>query len=189
MKYQWNFADLDLQGDEHLKLRDPIKAKYMPILHLKKFINEDQLTFLYKRLRFLKKMAVVNDQVHSCCKRYHFQNDTEIINLQEDLKEKLERIVNKKLELSVAHSLMYKKGEGHFPPHLDINSATEMCTYSLLIPGEQNEIWPMNVEDQQFFLELGDAGLYSGSCHVHWRNLIQESNFSNHVILTYKVKA
>lgn len=79
---------------------------------------------------------------------------------------------------------MYFKGQGHFPPHTD---GSLRCEISLLVPVSQNEIWPSHVEDQTFFPEIGDAILYSGAHHAHWRNLLNKDNYSHHIIFMFNL--
>lgn len=184
MSKKWKYENINFNDKINFKFRDPKKVNQYPIKHLKNFISPPQIEFLRKRLIYIKKMCFINNQKNKDSERFCDMHDIQIAGFHRALTEKVEKEVGKQLIPTDAHSLMYFMGKGHFPPHTD-NSMD--CEISLLVPVAQNEIWPSHVEDNTFLPTPGDAILYSGTFHVHWRNQLKKDNYSHHIIFTFKV--
>jgi len=114
-----------------------------------------------------------------------------------------ERIFGEALKPSYTFLSLYTKGEGICPYHVD----RPQCYRTIDVCLSQNEPWPLYVnskvpkfEDEaeyykkmdeikaagtSFLLEPGDALLYSGTDHPHWREKIQDGNFCNLVFFHF----
>ncbi len=69
---------------------------------------------------------------------------------------------------------MYFKSKGVCPKHTD----RPQCKYTVDICLNQKEPWGLSVLDKEYFLQPGDALIYSGTHHEHFReNKIQDENF------------
>ena len=68
---------------------------------------------------------------------------------------------------------MYDEGKGICPGHKD----RPQCKYTIDLCINQKEPWAINVDGEDYFLNPGDALLYSGTDHWHYREKIQENNF------------
>lgn len=100
---------------------------------------------------------------------------------------------NKPLKPSYSFLSMYFEGAGICPPHWD----RPQCYATLDICIDQKQVWPLHVNDVDtrdpktltpdelrlvmensvaYKLEPGDAIIYSGTHHTHWRKRIQPGN-------------
>lgn len=184
MGKNWKYENINFNDKRYFKLRDSKKINLYPIKLLENFITQEQIKFLKKRLIYIKKLCFINNQKNEDSARFCDMHDIQISGFHRAITEKVENEIGKKLIPTHAHSLMYFMGKGHFPPHTD---NTMDCEISLLVPVAQNDIWPSHVEDKIFYPKPGDAILYSGTFHVHWRNQLKSDNYSHHIIFTFKI--
>lgn len=88
---------------------------------------------------------------------------------------KVEEAVGMKLYPTYSYARIYYKGS-ELQHHFD--RASSEVTVSVCL--KQEKIWPLYVKNDQGIeheinLEVGDAGIYSGRKHEHWRNPLQEN--------------
>lgn len=85
----------------------------------------------------------------------------------------VEAAVGMKLYPTYSYARIYYKGS-ELQRHFDRPSSEVTVSVCL----QQSEIWPLYVKNEhgvehEINLEVGDAGIYSGRKHEHWRNPLQ----------------
>jgi len=76
---------------------------------------------------------------------------------------------------------MYYTGEGVCPAHTD----RPPCKYTVDLCVNQNETWGIFVDGTEYFLDEGDALIYSGTDHLHYREKIQPTNYCDLVFFHF----
>lgn len=87
---------------------------------------------------------------------------------------KIEEAVGMKLHPTYSYARVYYKGSD-LQYHFD--RASSEVTVSVCL--KQDKIWPLYVKNEdgithEINLEVGDAGIYSGRKHAHWRNPLEQ---------------
>jgi len=78
-----------------------------------------------------------------------------------------------KVKPSYAFVSMYDDERSICPLHTD----RDPCKYTVDLCLNQKNPWGIFVNGEEYFLEKGDALIYSGTDHPHYRNLIEKDNF------------
>lgn len=68
---------------------------------------------------------------------------------------------------------MYDHENSICPLHTD----REQCKYTVDLCIDQAEAWPLVIDDKPYLLYPGDAVIYSGTDHPHYREKIASGNF------------
>lgn len=90
------------------------------------------------------------------------------------LQPKIEEAVGMKLYPTYSYARIYYKGSD-LKYHFDRESSEVTVSVCL----QQDAIWPLYVKNEsgvehEINLEIGDAGIYSGRKHAHWRNPLEQ---------------
>lgn len=78
-----------------------------------------------------------------------------------------------KVKPSYCFVSMYDDARSICPLHTD----RPQCKYTIDLCINQNFVWPIYISDTRYSLEIGDAVIYSGTDHPHYRDQIGENNF------------
>lgn len=180
-KTSWSVTEAKSKApNEELFLNDS-RVKGFKVRYIPNLLNQEEIKSLQKRMKVVKKNAYFHDFFDSLSCRYFYQNDFEFMNFSKTLEERISKELGYKVISSDVHCLMYING-GHFPPHVDTG---EKPTISVLVPIEYKQAWSMYIDDKEYIPEIGGGLFYIGIKNVHWRNLIQTDNFSNHLIFVF----
>lgn len=76
---------------------------------------------------------------------------------------------------------MYDEPRSICPKHID----RPQCKYTIDVCLDQKEPWEIFINDEPFILNPGDAVIYSGTDHPHYRNQIAEGNFCDLAFFHY----
>ena len=74
---------------------------------------------------------------------------------------------------SYAYVSMYEDERSICPLHTD----REQCKYTVDLCLDQGKVWPIFINGLAYDLNPGDAVVYSGTDHPHYRNQIEKGNF------------
>jgi len=143
-----------------------------PYKHIKNFVEKETAHFLYEYLEFTSKIYIKNgspwddDKMVPGC----LDSRCEDLTFEAFLKfmqKKVEGLTGLKLFPTYSFARIYTFGNV-MAKHKD----RAACEYSLTIKLTDNRKgnWPIVIEDQEIFLEDGDAVLYKGCEVAHWRN-------------------
>ena len=77
------------------------------------------------------------------------------------------------------YSLRY--GSPRVPPHVDENA----CTYTVDIQLGSSTQWSIYVDDEEYSMSDGDAIIYMGEEHLHWRPPFPTSDESDFVTMLF----
>lgn len=177
-----NWESIDKTDRELFPWRDELKASSIPIIHLPNFFNEKTFNTLVKRVKLLKMLSMKRSQVdNERFKRHLYENDTEILAIQNGMARKVSELFKTPLQVSYHFISMYHEGLGVCPVHTDRLE----CEFTVSVCVSQNDVWPLYVEGKQFGLNIGDALLYSGTHHIHWREQIPANTWCDMVLFFF----
>lgn len=145
-----------------------------------KVLHDDILYLIKKEIEYLKSG---NEQleVDTLFNRWGKHNDPFFIALHIMITDRVSEWLGVKVKPSYNYTSMYFPGEGICPVHTD----RPQCEYTLDLCVNQNEQWPINIAGVDYLLGEGDAMLYSGTNHVHYRNKIQLGNYCDLVFFHF----
>lgn len=151
------------------------------------FFNEDVLFLIRKEIAWLKSgNAPGVDQDLDQFKRLEQHNNPFFKTLHEMLAlRQKDYWFGEKIKPSYCFVSMYYTGEGICPPHVD----RPQCKYTIGLCVNQREIWPINIDGIEFNLTEGQAVLYSGTDHLHYRDRIQPTNYCDMVFFHFVPEA
>jgi hypothetical protein len=132
----------------------------------KQVFHEDLLYLIRKEIEYLKTRQ--DPEVHEDNEdfyRLYRHNDPFFKEVHHMIAERFSQWVGEKVKPSYCFASMYKPGEGKVKKHTD----RPQCKYTLDICINQNYPWAINVAGANYMLEAGDALVFSGTDHVHYR--------------------
>ena len=145
---------------------DSLKYKF-----LKNFISKDLCLYLSSFcFRFIHNIPKCGDVDNSLS--FHSRHSEIFTNIMHYLKPHVEHETKLKLKPIYTFNRIYYGGS-FLSKHKDRAS----CEISLTITlnynySDKNYKWPFYVDKENFVLDIGDAILYKGPNHEHWRNTL-----------------
>jgi hypothetical protein len=148
----------------------------------KQAFHADILYLMRKEIEYLKSgadtLVEVDDHLFHRLQRH---NDPFFVGIHEMITDRVSDWLGVKVKPSYVFTSMYAEGMGICPKHTD----RDQCEYTFDICINQKEPWPINIASEDYVLEEGDAILYSGTNHVHYRNRIQPHNYCDLVFFHF----
>lgn len=145
-----------------------------PYRLIKNFIQPETAHFLYEYLEFSTKVyikegdpiATQGDSMVPGCLGPR-SGDLTFDSFLNFMHKKVESLTNKVLYPTYTYARLYVSGNA-MPKHRD----RPACEYSLTVKLSDNKKgnWPIVIEDEEVYLDDGDAVLYKGCEVMHWRN-------------------
>ncbi|MEE2671397.1 MAG: hypothetical protein VYA54_06795 [Bdellovibrionota bacterium] len=177
---QW--SSINKNDRKKFPLRDELKASQIPIIFLPEIVSihllaELQQIFNKLKIVAVKKGFVDKDRFNRAC----WEDESSISKLQLKMLQVAERYFKVKLEPTYHYLAMYLK-DSDCPIHTD----REECEYTIAINIQQNGIWPLYVEGKEYLLNPGNALLYSGKHHIHWREASEYPGRLDMLLLFYR---
>jgi hypothetical protein len=149
---------------------------------IKQYFHNDIMYLIRKEIDWLKSgMAEGVDQDLVEFKRLEQHNTPFFCALHSMITDRVSEYLGVKVKPSYCFTSMYYTGEGVCPPHTD----REQCKYTVDLCVNQNETWGIFVDGEEYHLEKGDALIYSGTDHLHYREKIQPTNFCDLVFFHF----
>jgi hypothetical protein len=149
--------------------------------HLKQVFHEDIIYLIRKEIEYLKSGAEGVEQDNTEFRRLYQHNNPFFKELHYMITDRVSTMLGIKVKPSYCFTSMYFVGEGFCPEHVD----RPQCKYTLDICINQNYPWPIKIAGREYSLECNDAMLYSGTDHIHSRNLIQPDNYCDLVFFHF----
>ena len=134
---------------------------------------------------YLKLVLKKPDLMYHCpiFNRYALHDSPYLQQLHKDIKPYMETLMGKELEITYSYLSMYDSN-GYCPPHRD----RHVCQWTLDLCVNQDQQWPLFVEDQTFNLKENEALIYSGTDQLHWRERIHTNGHCDLVFFHFKEK-
>tara|TARA_B100000900_G_scaffold234828_1_gene199361 strand:- start:149 stop:730 length:582 start_codon:yes stop_codon:yes gene_type:complete len=164
-----------------------------PYKHIKNFIEKETAHFLYEYLEFSTKVyitegdpqAKTGDEMVPGCLGPR-SGDLTFDAFLNFMHKKVEGITGLTLFPTYTYARLYTSGNA-MPKHRD----RPACEYSLTVKLSDNKKgnWPIVIEDQEVFLEDGDAVLYKGCEVMHWRNKCEIEDYKLGQVFLHYVDA
>jgi hypothetical protein len=146
-----------------------------------KVFHEDIMYLIRREISFLKSGEDSSVEVDEVFNRIGKHNDAFFKELHNMITDRVSMWLGVNVKPSYNYTSMYFTGKGICPIHTD----REQCVYTLDLCVNQNEPWAINIAGADYVLEEGDAMLYSGTNHVHYRKKIQENNYCDLVFFHF----
>lgn len=146
---------------------------FQPVL-IKNYLSPDLIEFFNVIVEQAKRSPGVNvDEVQF--NRKFVQNISLFTEVHHKMiLPRMQKFLNLEIKPSYNYLAMYFKGKGVCPMHTD----RPQCKYTVDLCLNQKEPWGISVLDKEYFMEPGDALIYSGTDHLHGRKeKIQSNNF------------
>jgi hypothetical protein len=138
------------------------------------FFHEDIMYLIKKEIEHLKTLTAQDGiELDENFQRIGFPNDPFLRELHHMITGRFSMMIGENVQPSYCYTSMYFKGKGICPEHTD----RPQCVYTLDLCVNQNEPWPINVAGADYILNEGDALIYSGTGHRHYRERIQPDNY------------
>lgn len=143
---------------------------------IKNFFSEDLMDLLRFQVSVFKSEAgpgvgVENDREVFFRKQVH--NPHLFRALHALMKKRACETFGEEVKPSYVFVSMYDDDRAICPLHTD----REQCKYTIDLCLDQKEPWEIFINDVAYLLEPGDAVVYSGTDHPHYRNRIAKGNF------------
>lgn len=156
------------------------KHKFFQPQVLKNVIPEAELTDLRA---YINKILNIPDLLIWCdgFNRYQLFNSPYLEVLHKKMLPFAETQLQKKLKPTYAFLSLYKE-KGYCRPHVDDNK----CEWTLDVCINQDQVWPLFIENKPFLLEENHGLIYSGTDQVHWRRRIHENGFCHLIFFHFE---
>lgn len=144
--------------------------------------HKDLMYLIRKEIEYLKSGEADGVEIdEKIFYRFGKHNDPFFKQIHEMITGRVSNWLGVPVKPSYCYTSMYIPGEGICPVHVD----RPQCEYTLDLCVNQNEPWPINIAGKEYILGRGDAMLYSGTNHVHYRDKIQPDNFCDLVFFHF----
>lgn len=143
---------------------------------IKEFFSKDLMDLLRLQVHFFKSengkhFGVEEDREEFFRKGIHNPDLFKALHFL--MQERANLFFPEKIKSSYVYVSMYDDERSVCPIHTD----RPQCKFTIDLCIDQKEEWPIIINDEEFILYPGDAVLYSGTDHPHYRNKIKKGNF------------
>jgi hypothetical protein len=123
------------------------------------------------------------DLLFSCTifNRYALYDSPFLQQIHKELTPIMQKSLGKNVKPTYSYLSMYNS-QGICPPHRDISD----CQWTLDLCVNQDQEWPIHVEDKSFILKENEALIYSGTDQLHWRERIHPNGHCHLVFFHFK---
>lgn len=139
---------------------------------IKAFYSQDLLALLRLEINKLKQDPKVSEDRKIFFRKQAYNPPT-FKELHHLMLDRVSDFFPEKVKPAYVFISMYDHEKSICPLHTD----REQCKYTVDLCIDQKESWPLFIDDIPYILNPGDAVVYSGTDHPHYREQISAGNF------------